>query len=239
MIDKYYYAPKIVLNKYNRHEDGRIIPVEIFGSNSQQGTSIYLTNAKILLDIGVPFDKIAHIQPNVDLICISHAHSDHINWDTLHRITNGRPDLKIILPDFVKIPEKYSNLYNQTVFLKDNESLQFFSRTGVPIDITAIKNKHGTEFSMGYEISIYNSNLLFSTDLSSTSTLPQTKLFDLILIETNYDKDEYTDHILSGAKNHLSVQEAIKYATSHITEMGHIIPLHFGPSMSHYNQLHE
>lgn len=239
MIDKYYYAPKVVLNKYKRHEDGRIIPVEIYGSNSQQGTSVYLTNAKILLDIGVSFDKIAHIQPNVDLICISHAHSDHINWDTLHRITNGRPDLKIILPDFVEIPQKYSDLYQQSIIATNHEDIECYSRTGVPIKITPVKNKHGTEYSMGYVISIYNSDLLFSTDLSSTSTLPQDSIFDLILIETNYDADEYTKNIISGAKNHLSVQDAIKYATKHISESGHIIPLHFGPSMSHYNQLQE
>lgn len=236
---KYKYAPSIVLNKYKRHEDGRTLPIEIFGSNSKQGTSIYLTPINTLFDIGVNFQKIEHLQDITDFIMISHEHSDHLNWHTLNTILLGHPTLQVLLPYFITVPTKYNHLMKHIIQVFDESSIALTMRDGQHINVDAFEMPHGNETSFSYEVTFQNAHLLFSTDLSNTSHLPQFIKFDIIMIETNYDQDEFiSKNGAGGAIAHLSVQDAIAYATSHLDEFGKIIPLHFGPTMINYNQLH-
>ena len=239
MVNNFQYAPSIVLNKFKRHEDGRTLPIEIFGSNSKQGTSIYVKPINTLFDIGVNFKKIQHTQEAIDFIMISHHHSDHLNWHTLASMVQGHPSIMILMPYFIKTPPEFDYLSGHIIFVSDNQKLSLTLRTGNKIIVTPLEMPHGHETSFSYEIQFQSANLLFSTDLSSTDHLPQLIKFNIIMIETNYDADEFiSENGSGGAIAHLSVQEAIRYATSHLDQFGKIIPLHFGPTMINYNQLH-
>lgn len=240
MTANYIHSPAIVLNKYKRHEDGRIIPINIYGSSAEQGTAIFVKPIHTLFDIGVDYKSISEIENTIDLIVISHEHSDHLNWHTLEHIIKRRPLIRIIMPEFVEIPIAYENLRSKIIVLANAMIENMIIRTGEEISVQGIETPHGAEKTMAYDVSFHGSRLLFSTDLSSTKTLPQKELFDLLMIETNYDEDEFVSKNGSGgAVNHLSVQEAISYGIPHLTDYGKLIPLHFGPTMLHYNQLHK
>lgn len=238
MTDIYQYAPKIVLNKYKRREDGRTLPIQIFGSSSKQGTAIYVAPVNILFDIGVNFQKLKHIQDEIDYIIVSHEHSDHIDWATLHAMLQFHPMIQVVLPADINIPDKLSYLSAHFIQSKDMVPLHLTLRSGLKIDVLPVKVPHGNTSSFSYDITFQSSHLLFSTDLSDTEPLPKLTKYDIIMIETNYDEDEFLSKDGSGgAINHLSVQQALRYALTHLSDYGKIIPLHFGPTMQNFNQL--
>lgn len=239
MSDLYQYAPLIVLNKYKRHEDGRILPINIFGSNSKQGTSIYVKPINTLFDIGTQYQKIQTLNDAIDFIMISHAHSDHLSWSTLVSTIKSHPMIMVLMPYFIDIPKKFDYLSRNIIKVYDNVPLSLSLRTGNQISVTPLEMPHGNETSFSYSISFENAELLFSTDLSDTSHLPAFDKYSVIMIETNYDEDEFVSSNGSGgATAHLSVQQAMRYAIPHLDEYGKIIPLHFGPTMLNYNQMH-
>lgn len=238
MTDIYQYAPKIVLNKYKRREDGRTLPIQIFGSSSKQGTAIYVAPVNILFDIGVNFKKLKHIQDEIDYIIVSHEHSDHIDWATLHAMLQFHPMIQVVLPANINIPDKLSYLSAHFIQSKDMVPLHLTLRSGLKIDVLPVKVPHGNTSSFSYDVTFQSSHLLFSTDLSDTEPLPKLTKYDIIMIETNYDEDEFLSKDGSGgAINHLSVQQALRYALTHLSDYGKIIPLHFGPTMQNFNQL--
>ena len=239
MADPYEYAPNIVLNKQKRHEDGRILPISIFGSNSKQGTAIYVKPINTLFDIGINYQKVQSLNDVIDVIMVSHAHSDHLNWSTLVSMIKAHPMIVVLVPYFVEIPSAYAYLSRNIMKVHDNTELTLRLRTGQSIKVMPLEMPHGNEKSFSYSIEYENAGLLFSTDLSSTSHLPQLKKYSIIMIETNYDADEFiSENGTGGATAHLSVQDAMKYAIAHLDDYGKIIPLHFGPTMVNYNQLH-
>lgn len=238
MNDDFQYAPRIVLNRYKRAEDGRIMPIEIYGSSSQQGTGIYVKPIHVLFDIGITFQKIDHIQDMIDYVIISHDHSDHLDWNSLKSLLNAHPMVNVLIPDIAKIPASMQHFAKHFIIVHDKTKLKLKLRTGSDILITPIKVPHGKQYSFSYSVSFSNASLLFSTDISNVKALPILNKFDLIMIETNYDRDQFiSGNGSGGAINHLSVQDAIGYAQSHLTEYGKIIPLHFGPTMTNFNQL--
>ena len=239
MSDQFQYAPAIVLNKHKRYEDGRIVPINIYGSSANQGTSIYVKPIHSLFDVGVDFEKLIPIKNEIDVIMISHGHSDHLNWHTLQSLTQGRPDLTILLPDKIQVPLEFQSLLPHIIWMINHKTIQMTLRNGTNLQIEPVKVPHGHKTTMSYVITFMTANLLFSTDLSSTKPLPHNLKFDLILLEMNYDADAFVNTEGSGgAVNHLSVQEGMNYATTHLNEYGHIIPLHFGPTLTNFNQLH-
>lgn len=240
MADPYEHSPKIVLNQYKRYEDGRVLPIQVFGSNSEQGTAIHVKPVNSLFDIGVCYDRIKELQDSTDYIIVSHDHSDHLDWKTVKKFLSGHPSTNILLPDFVEVPKEFQYLSKQIRVAHDHMTMSLKLRNGEEIQVIPIKTPHGPEYTFAYALRFQGANLLFSTDLSSTESLPKDIDFDIIMIETNYDEDEFTTkNGAGGAKNHLSVQESLRYATTHLTEFGRIIPLHFGPSMRNFNQLNE
>lgn len=238
MTELYQHAPKIVLNKYKRREDGRTLPIQIFGSNSAQGTAIYVEPVNVLFDIGVNFQKLKHIQDEIDYIIVSHEHSDHIDWATLHAMLQYHPMIQVVLPSDISIPDNLSHLSAHFIRSENMVLLNLTLRSGLKINVLPIKVPHGNTSSFSYDVTFQSSHLLFSTDLSDTEPLPKLIKYDIIMIETNYDEDEFLSKDGSGgAINHLSVQQALRYALTHLSDYGKIIPLHFGPTMQNFNQL--
>lgn len=239
MTELYKYAPSIVLNKYKRREDGRTLPIEIFGSNSKQGTSIYVDPINALFDVGVTYQTIGQLNDQMDVIMISHAHSDHLHWPTLVSLLNAHPMIMVLLPYFIDIPPEYAFISRHVITVYDLQPVDLVLRSGLEINVMPLQMPHGKEMSFSYSIRFQDANLLFSTDLSSTEHLPSLVTYNIIMIETNYDADEFVSPNGSGgAVAHLSVQDAMQYAMSHLDEYGKMIPLHFGPTMLNFNQLH-
>lgn len=226
-----------MLNSHDREVDGKIMPIFIYGSSSQQGTTIYFKPTRTLFDVGADFTKFKNIVHEVDVVVISHEHEDHLKWPVLQNMLKLQPNLKIILPKRIKIPTEYGLIGQHAIRLANGNSTTVRLRDNQQITIATVQTPHGNAVSNAFKITLRGTSLLFATDLSDTKTLFDDK-FDLIMIEMNYDENEFISSNGSGGSvNHLSYQQALVYTTAHLTEVGHYIPLHFGPTMQYFNQL--
>lgn len=96
-----YEESLLVYDRYNATvKDNRAKKVHIFGSSSK-GNSVYFTEIRTLIDLGLPMKRYNLIDPNfffnVDYIILTHEHPDHVNIATLSKIIKTYPAIKILI----------------------------------------------------------------------------------------------------------------------------------------------
>ena len=56
---------------------------------------------RVMIDCGVPFSKIKKFIKDVQLVIITHAHSDHLNMKTIHKLSYERPTLRFAIAEYL------------------------------------------------------------------------------------------------------------------------------------------
>ena len=63
---------------------------------SSSSGNCYIYNKDIMVDCGVPFNKIKPYYKEIKLLLLSHIHGDHFNNVTIKKFIDLRPTLRII-----------------------------------------------------------------------------------------------------------------------------------------------
>ena len=90
---------------------------EVIATGSQ-GNAVTLGD-DILIDVGVPYYRIAHIVPTLKLVLLTHRHTDHFSLTTVKRLHKERPSLRFgccewMVPHLVSagVPLYLIDIYN-------------------------------------------------------------------------------------------------------------------------------
>lgn len=159
-----------------------------YTGSSGNSNIIYGGGYKFLVDIGKPFKHVEKLGlSDVDVLLISHKHSDHINMATYKRIMRDFPNITVITNKEVAkfIKEKGCDVEPDIII-----------ESGLAIDIdnvriNFIENLHGVD-TQGFIFEEANELMLYATDLSTTAFYDdwldkEKRKLNYCLLENNYD----------------------------------------------------
>lgn len=186
-------------------------------STGSHGNAVVL-NDNILVDCGVSFKALNEVYKNLQLVLLTHEHSDHINKKTLIRLAKERPALRFgccqwLVKLLVKIgiPKTNIDVY-EICKVYDYKAFK----------ISPIRLYHGNCPQCGYRVFVGEEKAFYATDTAHLKGI-SAKHYDLYLIEANYEDKELQDRInakietgqycyeLNVANRHLSKEQADEF----------------------------
>ena len=183
---------------------------------------------KILIDCGVSFKKIAPYIKYFDLVLITHKHTDHLNFNTLKKIQEMRPSVRVGVCDYL-LP--YVKGLNNIDMLEIGKIYDYKA-----FKVSPIKLYHNVP-NVGYRLYIEDKKVLYATDTNTLDGI-QAKNYDLYLIEGNYSEVTIDDiiaeklangkyaHEIESKKNHLSIEKAEKWLEENANNEHKVVFLH-------------
>lgn len=161
---------------------------KILGSSSK-GNCIIIENI-LMLDVGLSYRKIKEHLKNVKIIFVSHIHKDHLLPSTIKKIAFDYPNIKFITGSREVVKVLFTNgIQKKNIYMLKN---------GIKYDLGAILVKveqlyHDTpNYALKWQIN--GKKGVYIVDTSSVDHI-EAKNYDLILIESNYNKDILQEHI--------------------------------------------
>lgn len=199
--------------------------VNVISSGSKGNAVLY---GSVLVDCGVSFSKLKPYIQQIQLVLLTHAHSDHLNVRTLQMLQKARPAVRIGCPEY--LVSELSGLDNIDIY-----------QVGVLYDygrfqVSPVKLYHDKP-NCGYRIFIEGKKILHCTDTATLEGITA-RGYDLYAIEHNYceeyiqqaieeahAKGEYT-HAYGNINTHLSIQQARAFIEANRKESSEVLELH-------------
>lgn len=188
---------------------------------------------RMMIDIGLSYKKIEKYLHKIDMIFITHQHTDHVKKATLKQIRKYHPKIKIMCSKALKDHLKDKDLIVVKSNVQYNVKLKDTILTFQPFDCVHNVPTQGIVFKYNDEYGIY------ATD---TNTLEHSYecnlgdgLYDYFFIEANYDKykikaidkSKYGYDVIKNARRHLSKQDSYDfYLLNRRSENSKYIELH-------------
>ena len=172
-------------------------------STGSKGNCVIIND--VMIDCGVPFNKIKNYLYDVKYLILTHVHTDHVRGSTLHYIKKNFPKLTIIGNHEVH------QVYGVGVISNATFPIEVEGYTFTPFECV-----HDV-LTYGYTWEYEGLSIIYATDTSSLENAPDLK-YDFLFLESNHDekkvekilenKNQFGYDAYSGAKRHLSTQQA-------------------------------
>lgn len=200
-------------------------------ATGSKGNCIVIEN-KLALDMGISFKKLEGCYRSLDLVFISHVHSDHLNKTTIRKLAVKRPSLRFAVgpwleEQLVGIGVDRENI--DTLHLNHKTSYNEFS-------IAPIKLYHDVP-NYGLRFYFKNERGVYIVDTCTVDGI-KAKDYDLYLVESNYDDDELNERIrlkeergeycyeYRVPKSHLSKKQAEAFIEQNKKENSEVVFIH-------------
>ena len=187
----------------------------------------------ILIDCGVPYKLLAPYVPALQLVLLTHIHSDHFRRPTIKRLAMERPRLRWGCgPWLVQPLDELGVSRRQIDMLRDGCTYQYGSR----VVVSPVPLVHDVP-NQGYKLRIGRERCIYCTDTANLHGVSAPD-YDLYLIEANYDEEEIAQKIADRkaageyayerrvTRSHLSVQQCDDFIYSNIGTRGQYIYMH-------------
>lgn len=191
-----------------------------------------VVNSTILIDCGVPFKALKNVYKDLQLVLLTHIHSDHFNRTTIRKLAQERPTLRWGIPDWLAC---------DMLDLVEPKNIDVF---GIGLDhcygemiIMPFALTHNVS-NCGYIISSSKfGRMLYATDTNSMDGI-EAKNYDLYLIESNHTEDGIRERIqtketagdyvyeYSAMQNHLSKEKCDKWLLENMGSNSEFIYMH-------------
>lgn len=179
------------------------------------GNAVTVNN--ILIDCGVSYKALQTVYKKINLVLLTHEHSDHFNLQTIKRLAQERPTLRFgccewLVPKFVN-----ANIDNVNIDVYKIGKIYDYGT----FKVSPIKLYHNVE-NCGYRLYFGNERVIYATDTGHLQGITA-KNYDLFLIEANYESNELHQRIkektaagkycyeLNVANRHLSKEQADEF----------------------------
>lgn len=200
-------------------------------STGSQGNAVVI-NDTILVDCGVSFKALKDVYKDLQIILLTHIHTDHFNGKTIKRLADERPTIRIgccewLVNDLVEagVPKqqidvlRIGKIYDYKAF-----------------KVSPIKLYHNVP-NCGYRIFANGEKAIYATDTEHLQGITA-KDYDLYMIESNYQEDELQERInakleageycyeLNVASRHLSHEQASEWLMENMDFHSEYVFLH-------------
>ena len=207
-----------------------MITYKILSSGSNGNATII--NDNILIDCGIPFKKIEGYHNKIQLILLTHIHSDHFNKKTLKKISLERPTIRFGCGKWLVNELLNLGINKANIDVYDMDKIyNYGSFKIIPFFLI-----HNVE-NCGYKIYFNNFKIFYATDCNNLNGI-EAKNYDLYMVEANYTEKGIKERIkqkeLNGdyvyeynsLKNHLSKEKADDFIYSNIGYNSQFIYMH-------------
>lgn len=204
----------------------------VIASGSTGNCVLYHGNS-IAVDMGVPFSKIEPVKHQLQLVLLTHAHTDHMNIKTIVRLAKERPTLRFACGEWML--EHLQGIRNVDV-LEIGKEYEYGGVFGTKFSIVPVRLFHDVP-NQGYRIFKNGYKIFHATDTCSLEGITA-RGYDLYSIEFSYDEDVIGKIIAEkeaagqfayekGAINsHLSEQAARQFIFNNAGENYEVLRLH-------------
>jgi Cft2 family RNA processing exonuclease len=177
-----------------------LLNYEIVSTGSKGNCVVIQT---VMIDCGVPFKRIKDYLYDVQVLLLTHVHSDHIKESTLKNIVMMFPHIKIF--GNYEVVQVFAEYPIQVI----NAGMPFEAKG---ITFTPFECVHDV-VCYGYIWNYNDQSIIYATDTSNLNHAPEGK-YDYLFLESNHDLNKlqqiderkYGYNVISGAKRHLSTQ---------------------------------
>lgn len=190
-------------------------------STGSKGNAVVL-NDYILIDCGVSFKALKNVYKQLQIVLLTHEHSDHTNKTTIRKLAKERPTLRFgccewlvkLLVD-IGVPKENIDVF-EIGKMYDYGAFK----------VSPIKLYHDVP-NCGYRLYIDEKKAIYATDTEHINGITA-KDYDLYLIEANYTNDDLQERIntklesgqycyeLNVANRHLSKEQADEFLLENI-----------------------
>lgn len=202
-------------------------------SSGSKGNAVVIENT-ILIDCGVPFLAIREYHKSLQLILLTHIHSDHFNRPTIRKLARERPTLRFGSPPWLAEPLIKCGACKSKIDIWEFDGLKCGYRFGYVEPFKLIHNVP----NCGYKIHLAGGGkLLYATDTASMDGI-KAKNYDLYLLESNHGQTEIVDRIRQkqatgeyayerrAMHNHLSHEKAANWLYQNMGPRSRYVYLH-------------
>lgn len=184
-------------------------------STGSKGNAIIYFNS-ILVDVGISFSRIEPYLKDIQIVLLTHQHSDHFKLNVIKRIQEERPSIRFGCGEF--LADKLQGIRNLDIY----ESGKMYNY-GV-FKISPIILYHDVP-NFGYRIFKDGKKLIHATDTYTLEGI-SARDYDIYALECNYDEERVYDiirekqyrgeyaHQKGSINSHLSKQQAQKFILS-------------------------
>lgn len=164
-------------------------------STGSKGNAVVI-NSTILIDCGVPFKALKDVFRELQLILLTHHHSDHFNKSTIRKLAQERPTLRFGCCEWLIEPLLNCGVLKTNI---DVYSVGFcFVYTGF-CTIKTDRTLHNVD-NCAFHIWQGNDSLFYATDTNSMAGI-EAKNYSLYMLEANYTESEIKQRIEEKQSN--------------------------------------
>ena len=190
---------------------------EIIATGSK-GNAVVI-NGHILIDCGVSFLKIRPVMRNLDLVLLTHIHSDHFNPATVRTLHRNRPALRFGCCEWMVGPLVNAGVDTNSIDVYECDDLPYIY--GKRFSVRPVRLTHNVP-NCGYVVVENSETLFYATDTGSLDGISLPNL-DIYLIEGNHTEAEIEAAIAAkleagefswearAARDHLSKEKALAW----------------------------
>lgn len=198
-----------------------------------------LINDNILVDIGVPFAKLAPHAGKIKLVLLTHVHGDHFKPSTVRKLHQLHPAIRWGCCEWMLVPLMEVGVRVNAIDVIEPTPPGSTSRAmcynGIAI-VSPVHIPHNVP-NCGWKIYHGHESLFYATDCSSLDGV-HAENFDLYMIESNHHKSEIEARIsekqaagefayeLEAARNHLSYEQAMDWLAANAGPESKYVLLH-------------
>lgn len=178
----------------------------------------------ILVDCGVPYKSIEPYQKDLQLVLLTHLHSDHFRPATVRALHRERPSLRFGCCEWMVGPLLEAGVDKRVIDVY-NEDARFYYPGTKPLiqSVEAVKTLHNIS-NCAWKIQIGGEKVFYATDCSTLDGIVA-KGYGLYLIEANHSRADIEARIaakltagefsyeLEAMRNHLSEEQAVAWLT--------------------------
>lgn len=184
-------------------------------STGSKGNAIIYFNS-ILVDVGISFSRIEPYLKDIQIVLLTHQHSDHFKLNVIKRIQEERPSIRFGCGAF--LADKLHGIRNLDIY----ESGKMYDY-GL-FKISPVILYHDVP-NFGYRIFKDGKKLIHATDTYTLEGI-SARDYDIYALECNYDEERVYDiirekqyrgeyaHQKGSINSHLSKQQAQKFILS-------------------------
>lgn len=200
-------------------------------STGSQGNAVVVNN-NILIDVGVSFKALKDVYKDLQIVLLTHIHTDHFNGKTIKRLADERPTIRIgccewLVNDLVEagVPKQQIDVF-EIGKIYDYKAFK----------VSPIKLYHNVQ-NCGYRVLANGEKAIYATDTEHLQGITA-KDYDLYMIEANYTDEDLQERInakleageysyeLNVASRHLSHEQASEWLMENMSVKSEYVFLH-------------
>lgn len=200
-------------------------------STGSQGNAVVVNN-HILIDCGVTFKALKDVYKDLQIVLLTHIHTDHFKPQTIKRLAEERPTLRFgcckwLVNDLVEagVPKQSIDVF-EIGKIYDYKAFK----------VSPIKLYHNVP-NCGYRIFANGEKAIYATDTEHLQGITA-KDYDLYMIEANYTDEDLQERInakleageysyeLNVASRHLSHEQASEWLMENMSFHSEYVFLH-------------